>query len=176
MQLQLCAITYWNKISSSISESSESEVKTDFDTLRALMWVDFTDIPEVQQGKATLVATGADGFYRVRLTSESLNKIEKSHACYVIENLGVEVTTGMLYLGDAVNIPGGDLNTAIDLAISVENGQYSLSIYAINQNDDDSLPDIVICIHPRTERFQSYNEEPHLDWDPDTYLFAKKSN
>ena len=135
-------------------------------------WIEYNDIKEVQQGQATLVSTGFDGSFCIRITTEGLTDTEKLYATHVLEDLAVEVVSGKLYCGDGADLSGVDDDKLMSQTLAMVNGEYSLTVYAINQNDDSDLPNVVVHISPRTQTYQSCNEEPRLEWHS-TFLYRK---
>lgn len=133
------------------------------------------DIKEVQDGKAAVISMGCDGTYVVRLTSEDLTELERRNAIDVLDNIGVEVSSGKLYIGDGVNIPGGGFNDCIEKSINFPNGIYRLTAYAINQPDDEAIPDIVVILKQRNQNEYVEISEMRLEWAKDEYLFVEKT-
>ena len=134
----------------------------------------FEEISEINDGLVTFVSTGSDGVFSIKITTGELTELEKIHAVDVIDNLGVKVSSEKLYIGDGINIPGGGYNSSTEKSISFPNGNYKLTIYAINQPDDGTLPDVIAIISPRDQNDQIVTKRLMLEWDNSNYLFNPK--
>lgn len=132
------------------------------------------NIKEVQEGVAAIISTGADGRFEVRLTSGDLTDMERSNAIDVLDNIGIQVTSQKLYVGDGIHIPGGGYNDSIEKSIDFPNGIYTLAIYAINQPDNGEVPDIVAIVKQRGEEEKLSTNKMSLDWSNTEYLFVEK--
>ena len=136
--------------------------------------VPFDEIEEVTTGQISLISTGSDGSFNLRITENGLTDVERENAVDLIENAGVIVTTGKLYIGDAINMPGGGFNSSTEQSFDFSNGNYKLSIYALNQPDDLSIPDIVVIIELVTDEEDLKISNTSLEWSSDNYLYSAK--
>lgn len=153
---------------------------------------DFSQIAEVQSGAAAIVSIGADGVYELRITDGPLTADERDYAAEVVQELGLEVVDGQLFIGPGECLPGGGAAfTAEDVdrgaLVAVANGRYFLDVYAIHWFDsprwwredhrppDDSPPDFVVVIRPRSTAFGRVTTQPQLTGCADEFLFASST-
>lgn len=151
----------------------------------------FHELKEVVAGDCAIVGLGNDGGYKIRVTQEELTEEEKAFAKDKA-HLGLKIVSGNLVVGALEVLPGGNIYTTFESIndlqggfIDIPNGEYDLHIYGLDYNilnelpDDadialqDSLPDIVVVITPRTEKFVAPAEENVFFIDTDKpFLFA----
>lgn len=67
------------------------------------------ELDEVRSGVIALVGVGGDGAFGVRVTDGELDGDERDYATSDVRGLGVEVTTGRLFVGAAECLPGEGL-------------------------------------------------------------------
>jgi len=150
-------------------------------------WLEYDShlVPEVEQGKLTLISLQADGGYRFRFTPvDALTPLEKEYCVHINEGLGVEVTTNKLYLGDGIHLPDWGNSVNIEdihdgILVDIPNGSYNLKIYTINpfeaksgpeQEGGEDLPDFVVVIGKRSDPFVP-SPDLYLNQDNTTRVF-----
>jgi hypothetical protein len=151
---------------------------------------DFITLDEMANGDIALVSTGADGVYKVRVTSDALRAAERSYACESV-TLGVRVESGQLFVGAGEELPGaGDTVCRTDsnrrgFFVDAPAGLYTVEVFAIRWQDSpewyaapgapapDSAPgDLVLHLSPRQGAFVPPTVEPRVFGDGlDTWLY-----
>lgn len=151
---------------------------------------DFASIDEVKEGKISLISLGGDGTFVVRITDGELLPVEQDYAIMRFQDLGVEIVSGSMFVGNGECIPGEDFSTSPENIengegrfISLSPGKYSLEVYLIDWFDspnywnseyktpDNAPADIVILVRSRDKSFKAYQHEPHLVPDSSEFLF-----
>jgi hypothetical protein len=149
---------------------------------------DLLELEEIQTGSVALVSLSGDGVYRLRITNGDLTVDERDYATCLVSGLGVEVSSGELFVGPAECVPsGGSGFTATEvsrgLLLKTENGQYDIKMFAIDwlnsprwwRDDhsisDDALVDLVAVLRPRSTPFTGVDSQPRLNFSSDTYIF-----
>lgn len=150
--------------------------------------LDFAQLAEIQSGKIALVSLGGDGVYQTRITDDELNPDERDYAAELVANLGINVTSGKLFIGPGECLPGGesrfdDSDTQRGALCEINNGMYRVDVYAIHWFDsprwwtDDHVPpadapaDFVVVIRPRMAPIPALDSEPRFNGVPDGFLF-----
>jgi|GEM_PF-3868070 len=143
-------------------------------------------LDEVQQGKISLIETQDTEFFELRITSGDLTDKEKENIYKgsnhpICANTGFEVISNQLFIGCVSKLPHPECRDILDLSlptntnqahlqcedgrlISLANGAYNVTAYAIDNEHDDTLPCLVLVIKTRTEPFSFNGEEPRLEW------------
>jgi hypothetical protein len=152
--------------------------------------IDFSTLPEVREGLISAVSLGSDGFYITRIADE-LSTDEKDYAREVTQTLGVVSQTGNIFIGQGECLPSyNDSPTPETLIkdpyrgkfINLPIGEYDLLVYSIDANGYaseevvNSLPNLVVIIKKRTEKFHTIEKEPQLRWEAKTFLFPSARN
>jgi len=150
---------------------------------------DLKNLEEVRNGLISIVSVSNDGYYKVRVTTESLTQDEKDFSRCVIGPLGVASKSEKVFIGKGECLPGGDyLISPKDISsgdgkfIELPAGNYDLYFYFVNaagyasESKVKSLPDIVVTIVNRTNTFLNVNTEPRIDSTIETFLFPSKKN
>jgi hypothetical protein len=146
-------------------------------------WImDFHTSPEVMNGQIAMVATFADGIYKVRLTNQELTNEEKHFVKNVVPELGLHIVSGQLYIGGAEEMPAGSEFSRSTMResisggqmFSLHNGDYTVRIFGLDLEDDDDefteeeeqmaedLPQIVMQILPGKAKVPELKEEPSV--------------
>lgn len=150
--------------------------------------LDFDRLEEIQAGKIALVSLGGDGGYQVRVTDGELNRDERDYAAELVANLGINVTSGNVFIGPGECLPGGesrfeDYHAQRGTLFEIDNGAYRVDIYAIHWFDSpswwtedhnppaDAPADFVIVIRPRTASIPALESEPRFHGVTDGFLF-----
>jgi hypothetical protein len=150
-------------------------------------WVSFDDepLPEIDKGQMTLFSTGIDGFYSMRLTTNpDLTALEKKYCVQLIERAGVEITSGLLAIGDAAIVPGYDEDLALPNTdrgnasyYHLQPGKYDMAIYCLDLLSDDENPevegltDFVVYITPRSDAKFTFKGDLNVDLASGEFLF-----
>jgi hypothetical protein len=139
----------------------------------------FHAVPEVASGRIALFGLGADGVYKVRITSHDLTSAESSYATEVI-TLGIEVESGRVFIGAGECIPSGGVSPEPSIEtgrsfLAVPPGQYTVAGYAVKWQDapdwftgvDEPVStfapaDLVLRFTPRVEPFVAPNANPRF--------------
>lgn len=149
---------------------------------------DFAQLDEIQSGVAALVSLGGDGACQTRVTDDGLTLDERDYAAEAVENLGVEILSGRLFVGPGESLPGGDSRfTPADAdrgtMITINNGAYRVDVYAIHwfesprwwtasqKPPDDAPSDYVVVIRQRTTPFAGLDSAPRFDGVAGEFLF-----
>lgn len=104
---------------------------------------DVLEVPEVADGRAIIAPIGRDGDYGARLTLEGPLESERPYLRESVGGLGVEVTSGALFVGPAERLPGdggGDRLAALPgrgRCLEVAEGRYTAVITALDWRYDD---------------------------------------
>lgn len=136
---------------------------------------DYHHLPEVKRGDIALVSVVIDGCYTVIVTKQELDDTLKGQITAKV-TLGVKVTSGICFVGNAESLPSaGSETTPDDLKIfphmggffELDNGLYDVDICLFmseNEEDDDNenFVDFRFVFRPRTQDFVAPTEEPRL--------------
>lgn len=135
-----------------------------------------SDFPEVETGKVTLFSAKVEFNNRhiLRITTGSLSEIETSYASDVNKQAGFEVSSGSICIYSGEHYLSGSYGNRSN-KLSLKNGQYDLEIYQINAYKADLdhevlLPDYVVILNSRKEKFKKLTEFPQF-YDTCTFLY-----
>ncbi|QDV54019.1 DUF6386 family protein [Gimesia fumaroli] len=149
---------------------------------------DVGQLEEVKTGVIALVSLGGDGVYQARITDDELTSDERDYAAELVENLGVDVVSGALFIGPGECLPGGDaqfssVNEERGILLKIPNGKYCIEVYSIdwfesprwwteNQQPPENAPaDYVAVLRSRMAPLDEINSEPRFTGDTDQFLF-----
>src|SRR5690606_30247764 len=127
-----------------------------------------TELPEVAEGKVALLPVGAEGTFRVSLREGALLDDEAPRARAKIEGLGLDVPSGLLFVGAAERLPGDGRDHPSPIPGTgalweLPPGRYALTVWALEWRDepaffdDDNEPlpgapsDFVLVVAPTSE-------------------------
>lgn len=127
-----------------------------------------TELPEMSAGKVALLPLGAEGTFRVALREGALTDDEVPRARAKVEGLGLEVTSGQVFVGAAERLPGDGRDHPSPIPGTgalwdLAPGRYTLTVWALEWRDDpaffdednEPLPtapsDFVLVVTPATE-------------------------
>ncbi len=109
--------------------------------------VDAASVPEVAEGRAAILPLGHEGAFRCALRVGAATAEEERLTVGRLEGLGLEVTSGEVFVGAAERLPGDGKGERI-LAIPgtgahfpVEPGRWSLEVRVLDWREDDAFYD-----------------------------------
>ncbi len=120
----------------------------------------------VRNGVAAVLDVSSDGIYKVRITDESLTAEEQALVHDEIHVLGLEVTSGRIYIS-GMDLPG-DAEELLNehgagRFLNCPNGAFQLRIVSLRWTDGSPRgADIVVCLTQRVTPFSPVIERPVL--------------
>lgn len=151
----------------------------------------FAGLEEVANGRVAFISVAADGVFKVRITSGDLASNERDYATERLGPLGLEVKSGKVFVGPGERITGGGfapdaarLRDGEGTIVDIPPGKYDLLVYSVEwfesprwwnsdgTRPDDTPPDFVVVLSPRTSDFKRLTNEPRISGVGSTFLFA----
>lgn len=107
---------------------------------------DVTALPEVSEAKMAVLPVGAEGTFRVALREGALEPDEQARARGRVEGLGLEVTSGRVFVGAAERLPGDGRDhpgtiPGTGALWPLEPGRYALTVWALDWRDEAAFFD-----------------------------------
>ncbi|MEM0968042.1 MAG: DUF6386 family protein [Verrucomicrobiota bacterium] len=137
-----------------------------------------SEVPEVRDGRISLLNLRHDSSYEVRVTDGELTCDERDYAAHNVRDLGLEVTSGSVFVGPGECIPSATPLEEADVRrgalIQVPHGQYSVDAYGLfyaaskkfwkqdlSDLDMELAPcDFVVVLRSRAGDIAAPNQEP----------------